>query len=101
MLDVCRRMSLRGWVEWYEERGSRRARLTPAGREALEAADALHKAIAEMNAARRLGPLQRPPAFLVDPSRTGGERMCPLALALLQSLGHDPKQGIVVVDDLR
>ncbi|KQT60357.1 MULTISPECIES: hypothetical protein [unclassified Aureimonas] len=57
-LDVCRRMSLRGWVEWYDGYyGSRWARLTAAGREVLEAIDALDEAIAEMNEARRLGPL--------------------------------------------
>lgn len=59
ILDVCRRMSLRGWVEWYDGYdGSRWARLTAAGREVLEAVDALDEAIAEMNEARRLGPLQ-------------------------------------------
>lgn len=57
-LDVCRRMSLRGWVEWYDGYdGSRWARLTTAGREVLEAVDSLDEAIAEMNEARRLGPL--------------------------------------------
>lgn len=41
MIDVCRRMSLRGWVEWYEGwNGDRWARLTPEGREILLALDA-------------------------------------------------------------
>lgn len=37
LLDVCRRMSLRGWAEWYEDDGgNRRARLTKDGREIVE-----------------------------------------------------------------
>ncbi|MDB5524564.1 MAG: hypothetical protein JWM58_2327 [Rhizobium sp.] len=59
MLDVCRRMSLRGWVEWYQGwDGSRWARLAPAGREVLEAIDALDEAITQMAEARRRGRLQ-------------------------------------------
>lgn len=38
MIDVCRRMSLRGWVEWNEGwRGTRWAKLTDEGRAILMA----------------------------------------------------------------
>lgn len=58
MLDVCRRMSLRGWVEWHGGwDGLRWARLTPAGREVLAAVDAMDEALAELVDARRRGPL--------------------------------------------
>lgn len=41
MIDVCRRMSLRGWVEWSEGwRGTRWAKLTDEGRAILMAVDA-------------------------------------------------------------
>ncbi len=41
MIDVCRRMSLRGWVEWSEGwRGTRWAKLTDEGRAVLMAVDA-------------------------------------------------------------
>jgi len=59
MLDVCRRMSLRGWVEWHGGwDGLRWARLTPAGREVLAAIDAMDDAVAQMAVAKRRGPLQ-------------------------------------------
>lgn len=52
--DVCRRMSLRGWVEWYEdENGHFRARLTPAGHEVLVAIDPQTPVVISFNAARR------------------------------------------------
>lgn len=36
MIDVCRRMVLRGWVEWREDRSDcRRAHLTPEGGQIL------------------------------------------------------------------
>jgi hypothetical protein len=41
MIDVCRRMSLRGWVDWYEGwNGGHWAKLTLDGREILLALDA-------------------------------------------------------------
>ena len=41
MLDVCRRMTLRGWAEWHDGwNGMRWARLTPAGRDVLAIIDA-------------------------------------------------------------
>lgn len=41
MIDVCRRMSLRGWVEWREDRPDhRRAHLTPEGLQILMLVDA-------------------------------------------------------------
>ena len=59
MLDVCRRMSLRGWVEWHGGwEGLRWARLTPAGREVLAAIEAMDEAVAQMAAAKRRGQLQ-------------------------------------------
>ena len=49
MLDVCRRMTLRGWAEWDEGwNGIRWAKLTPAGRDVLAIIDA---AVAEDDAA--------------------------------------------------
>ena len=46
MRDVCRRMYLRGWVEWHGGwDGVRWARSTPAGREVLAAIDAFDDAI--------------------------------------------------------
>ena len=52
--DVCRRMSLRGWVEWYEdEDGHFRARLTPAGQEVLVAIDPPTRVVVSFDAARR------------------------------------------------
>lgn len=58
MIDVCRRMSLRGWVEWYEGwNGKRWARLTSAGREVVNAVDALDEAISQAASARRDGRL--------------------------------------------
>jgi hypothetical protein len=57
--DICRRMALRGWVEWYEGwNGSHWARLTPDGREVVRAVDALDEAIKQMGEARRRGRLQ-------------------------------------------
>lgn len=59
MLDVCRRMSLRGWVEWYEGwDGAPWARLSPAGRDVLQSVDAWDEAIVQMADARRRGNLQ-------------------------------------------
>ncbi|WIJ23416.1 hypothetical protein [Devosia sp. RR2S18] len=41
MIDVCRRMGLRGWVEWRDTGyARRRACLTPAGRQILTLVDA-------------------------------------------------------------
>jgi hypothetical protein len=41
MIDVCRRMALRGWVEWRERRPEdRRAHLTPEGQQILMLIDA-------------------------------------------------------------
>lgn len=41
MIDVCRRMVLRGWVEWRESRpDDRRAHLTPEGKQILMLIDA-------------------------------------------------------------
>ncbi|WAJ27390.1 hypothetical protein [Antarcticirhabdus aurantiaca] len=38
MIDVVRRMMLRGWAEWHgKEDWPKRARLTPAGRDVLAA----------------------------------------------------------------
>lgn len=57
-LDVCRRMSLRGWVEWYGRRnGEQWARLTVGGKEVLAAIDELDEAIAQMAEAMRAGRL--------------------------------------------
>lgn len=54
MQDVCRRMSLRGWVEWYEGWDKRFwARLTPAGREVLAAVGALDQTIIQFDEIRR------------------------------------------------
>lgn len=59
MFDVCRRMSLRGWVEWHGGwDGMRWARLTPAGREVLAAINAMDEAVAQMEEAKRRGRLQ-------------------------------------------
>lgn len=59
MFDVCRRMCLRGWVEWHGGwDGLRWARLTPAGRDVLAAIDAMDEAVAQMAVAKRRGPLQ-------------------------------------------
>ena len=56
MIDVVRRMMLRGWAEWHgEEEWPKRARLTPAGREVLTAVDELDEAVAQMAEARRRG----------------------------------------------
>lgn len=56
MIDVVRRMMLRGWAEWHPEEGwPQRARLTPAGREVLAAIDELDEAVAQMAEARRQG----------------------------------------------
>jgi hypothetical protein len=58
MVDICRRMMLRGWAEWYQGwNGQRWAKLTPAGREVLGAIDAMDEAIAQMGAARGGGKL--------------------------------------------
>lgn len=44
MLDVCRRMALRGWVERQEHaRGGYWAKLTFAGKEILSALNAIHQ----------------------------------------------------------
>jgi hypothetical protein len=52
--DICRRMALRGWVEWYTGwDGQRWARLTNAGRDVIDAADALDETIVEFYRARR------------------------------------------------
>lgn len=41
MIDVCRRMVLRGWVEWREDRSNcRRAHLTSEGKQTLMLIDA-------------------------------------------------------------
>lgn len=57
--DICRRMSLRRWVEWYEGWDKQFwAKLTPAGREVLEAVDKLDEAIAQMADAVKSGKLQ-------------------------------------------
>ncbi|CAK7257264.1 MULTISPECIES: hypothetical protein [unclassified Shinella] len=57
--DICRRMSLRGWVEWYEGWDKQFwAKLTTAGREVLETVDALDEAIAQMADAVKRGKLQ-------------------------------------------
>lgn len=58
MLDVCRRMHLRGWVERHGgPDGFRWARLAPAGREVLATIDAMDVAIEEMAVARARGRL--------------------------------------------
>lgn len=49
MIDVCRRMNLRGWVERYESwSGAHWSRLAPSGREALAAIDAMDTALKEL-----------------------------------------------------
>lgn len=54
MYDICRRMVLRGWVEWYGGwNGQRWARLTPAGREVLAAVGALEQTVIQFDEARR------------------------------------------------
>lgn len=58
MLDVCRRMHLRGWVERHGGAdGFRWVRLTPAGREVLAEIDAMDAAVGEMDVARARGRL--------------------------------------------
>jgi hypothetical protein len=58
MLDVCRRMSLRGWVDWYEGWNGRLwARLSPAGREVLQAVNEMDEAVLQVAEARRRGRL--------------------------------------------
>ena len=58
MLDVCRRMHLRGWVERHGGHdGLRRVRMTLAGREVLAAVDAMDEAVAQLAEAKRCGPL--------------------------------------------
>ncbi|MDQ0323969.1 hypothetical protein QO002_006176 [Pararhizobium capsulatum DSM 1112] len=58
MYDGCRRMMLRGWVEWHEGWDKRFwARLSPAGREVLEAVDALDDTIVQMADALKRGKL--------------------------------------------
>lgn len=59
MLDVCRRMHLRGWVERHGgPEGFHWTRLSPAGREVLAAINDMDEAVAQMDAARREGRLQ-------------------------------------------
>lgn len=59
MLDVCRRMALRGWVTWYDGwNGMKWAKLTPAGREVVVAVNELNDAIKAAAEARRAGRLQ-------------------------------------------
>ncbi|KAB0680085.1 hypothetical protein [Aureimonas leprariae] len=59
MLDVCRRMALRGWVTWYDGwNGTKWAKLTPAGREVVEAINEFDDAIEQAAEARRNGRLQ-------------------------------------------
>lgn len=54
MYDICRRMVLRGWVEWYERWDGRRcAKLTPAGREVLAAVGALDQTVIQFDEVRR------------------------------------------------
>lgn len=58
MLDVCRRMHLRGWVERHGgPEGFRWTRLSPAGREVLAAINALDEAVKEIAAVRAHGRL--------------------------------------------
>ncbi|WAJ30623.1 hypothetical protein [Antarcticirhabdus aurantiaca] len=56
MIDVVRRMMLRGWAEWHGEmEWPQRARLTPAGREVLSVINELDDAVAQMAEARNRG----------------------------------------------
>lgn len=58
MRDVCRRMYIRGWVEWHGGRdGTRWARLTPAGREVVAAIKAFEEAVRGSAKARSQGRL--------------------------------------------
>lgn len=58
MIDVCRRMHIRGWVERYESwSGAYWSRLTSAGREVLVTIAAIEVATKEMAAARARGRL--------------------------------------------
>ena len=58
MRDVCRRMYIRGWVEWHGGRdGTRWARLTPAGREVIAAIDEFDDAVRGSAEARSKGRL--------------------------------------------
>jgi hypothetical protein len=54
MLDICRRMVLRGWVDWYDGwDGQRWAKLTTSGREVLDAVGVIDNAIIQFDEERR------------------------------------------------
>jgi len=54
MYDVCRRMTLRGWAEWYSGwNGKQWARLTPAGFEVLDAVGAHEHTVIQFDTLRR------------------------------------------------